>query len=150
MNDITLRTCSKCGESLPGTTKFFHRGSGKGGLRANCRDCQIQRVADNEHRDPAKQSGEKKRYHEKLRSDTLRAYCGDSPQCHCCGEATVEFLTLDHVANDGNVHRKEIGVGGQRLYRWARDNNYPDSLQVLCRNCNWGKHAFGVCPHQKN
>lgn len=74
--------------------------------------------------------------------------------CACCGEMTFEFLTLDHVKNDGAVHRKalkdEIGCdSGISLYKWIIESNYPEIFQVLCWNCNCGKKLNnGVCPHK--
>jgi ribosomal protein L40E len=45
-------------------------------------------------------------------------------------------------------HRKALGSSSLPLYRWLVKNGFPAGFQVLCRNCNWGKHANdGVCPH---
>lgn len=62
------------------------------------------------------------------------------------------FLTIDHVNNDGNVQRKSDKTGGTNFYRLTAhkilDGNAPNDLQILCRNCNWGKHVNGgICPH---
>ena len=83
------------------------------------------------------------KYRKKLREEVINSYGG---KCKCCGENKLPFLCLDHVNNDGNIHRKE--VGRTMVYQWARKNNYPDSLQVLCHNCNMAKRD-GVCPHQR-
>ena len=78
-------------------------------------------------------------------------------RCLCCGEDDVRFLTLDHVNGDGKAHRKRImehdkgSFGGANFYRWLEINNYPrrPKLQVLCFNCNCGRHSNrGVCPHK--
>lgn len=69
-------------------------------------------------------------------------------QCVCCGENHYEFLTFDHVNNDGARHRSGIGTGSA-ITRWLIANHFPDSVQVLCWNCQWGKRLCGVCPHQK-
>jgi hypothetical protein len=70
--------------------------------------------------------------------------------CQCCGEDTIEFLTLDHVNNDGAAHRKLVH-GGFELYLWLRKHKYPaePQLQVLCMNCNVAKGWRGQCPHQR-
>ena len=86
---------------------------------------------------------------DKLRSEVLQAYGG---RCACCGEAEEKFLTIDHKDNNGASHRKEIfgrskGTGTM-MYRWLRDNGYPDAFQVLCWNCNCAKGHYGVCPHE--
>lgn len=59
-------------------------------------------------------------------------------KCANCGVAHSAVLTLDHVNNDGNEHRKQISEN--RLFLWACKNGFPDSLQLLCYNCNIGKH----------
>jgi hypothetical protein len=67
--------------------------------------------------------------------------------CACCGEATEGFLTIDHIENDGSVHRAVIR---QSLYPWLLKHNFPDGFQTLCYNCNCGKaRNGGVCPHKQ-
>lgn len=69
--------------------------------------------------------------------------------CKCCGETIRQFLSLDHINNDGNKHRKEIGSRSLQLYRWIVANNFPPTFQVLCLNCNIGRaRNGGVCPHK--
>lgn len=69
--------------------------------------------------------------------------------CVCCGESGIEFLTIDHMNNDGAEHRKKLGGGGIRLYPWLKKNGYPSGYQVLCYNCNIARHwNGGVCPHR--
>lgn len=71
--------------------------------------------------------------------------------CACCGETTDEFLTLDHVNNDGNHMRKNVhGNATVAFFKWIIANNYPDTIQVLCWNCQWGKvKNNGICPHRE-
>lgn len=79
-----------------------------------------------------------------MRRMVMDAYGG--PVCACCGETIYEFLTIDHMNNDGADHRRAIG---QHLYRWLIENDYPEGFQVLCMNCNYGKQRNGgVCPHK--
>lgn len=90
---------------------------------------------------------------QRLRSkmEALNAYGGCF--CNCCGEAEIKFLSLDHVNNDGYIHRKALFGKNQFAmlkYSWLRKNGYPTdyALQVLCYNCNLGKKANkGICPH---
>jgi len=71
--------------------------------------------------------------------------------CVCCGEKERAFLTIDHVNNNGAEDRRNGQGGGINFYRWLFANNMPDGFQVLCRNCNWGRHVGGgVCPHKKS
>ena len=89
----------------------------------------------------------------KLKRQVMDAYGG---RCACCGETELIFLTIDHINNDGAEHRRQIAAekgttwlqGGRETYRWLRDNGFPEGFQVLCANCNCGKHwNGGVCPH---
>ena len=68
-------------------------------------------------------------------------------KCNCCGENIKEFLTIDHVNNDGKIHRLSVKAGFA-LFNWAIKNNFPSSLQLLCWNCNMAKRWTGICPHE--
>lgn len=69
--------------------------------------------------------------------------------CACCAESIFEFLTIDHVNNDGAAHRKTTKRAGSGLYHWLLSRGFPVGFQTLCRNCNWGKHVNGgICPHK--
>lgn len=69
-------------------------------------------------------------------------------KCKCCGEEKIEFLTIDHINNDGAKHRKEIG-GSSKILNWIIKNNFPKDFQILCFNCNLAKSIYGICPHKK-
>ena len=88
-------------------------------------------------------------YWQRLRHEAIMAYGGY--RCACCGETEPKFLTLDHIFNDGNVHRKEIDKRGRgsAMFKWLKDHGYPAGFQILCMNCNHGKALnVGICPHQ--
>jgi hypothetical protein len=68
-------------------------------------------------------------------------------KCQCCGESHNEFLSIDHINGGGNKHRKEVGKGGTRFYKWVIDARFPLWLQLLCHNCNQAKGYCGYCPH---
>lgn len=90
----------------------------------------------------------KKRQEQRCRDRVFKVY---GSVCACCGESEASFLTIDHINNDGNVHRKKIGCnrGGYRFYLWTERNGFPKFLQILCWNCNEGKRVNGgVCAHQ--
>jgi hypothetical protein len=104
------------------------------------------------------------RYHErelkngKLRRQALKlaafhAYGG--PVCKCCGERHTEFLSIDHLNNDGAAHRRQLASEkwkasgrGVKFYEWLKNHNYPPGFQVLCFNCNFAKGHFKICPHE--
>lgn len=91
-----------------------------------------------------------RRAHEqKNKLDTLWFYSGGEPKCFCCGEKETTFLTIDHINGGGKTHRKQMGRGGQQIYRWLKRNNYPEGFRILCFNCNSGQFINGgVCPHR--
>lgn len=82
-----------------------------------------------------------------LKREVMEAYGG---KCQCCGESEIAFLSIDHINNDGYKHRSEIGVGGTIIYSFLKKKGFPkEGFQVLCFNCNHGKHINGgVCPHK--
>lgn len=86
-----------------------------------------------------------RRRRERLKLAVCEAYGGAF--CACCGEDELIFLTVDHVDNNGAKHRKI--VNGLALYEWLVEKRFPKGFQIMCRNCNWGKHVCGgVCPHK--
>lgn len=85
-----------------------------------------------------------------FRLSVLTHYGGDPPQCKCCGESNIDRLQMDHINNDGNVHRKQMGSNGSKIYPWLVRHGFPDTpqMQVLCADCNHSKGAYGYCPHK--
>lgn len=76
----------------------------------------------------------------RIKAELIEAYGG---QCVCCGETTLEFLTVDHIYNDGKSDR------GTAFYRRLRRQGYPKGrYQLLCWNCNCAKGRYGICPHE--
>ncbi len=57
--------------------------------------------------------------------------------CHHCDEDNLNFLTIDHKKDDGNIDRKAFD-DNQVMYRhYLRHLSQAyDYLQVLCYNCN--------------
>lgn len=76
---------------------------------------------------------------------TINQYGG---ACKCCGESNYAFLEFDHINGNGRQHRIELNRAGTKLIRWIIRHNYPDSIQLLCSNCNRAKYQCGKCPHQ--
>jgi hypothetical protein len=83
-------------------------------------------------------------FHRRQRLEAILAYGG---RCVCCSESEPTFLVFDHVADDGAEHRRETGKGGTSFVNWLHANGFPDTIQLLCHNCNHAKR-LGVCPHQ--
>src|SRR5206468_7939701 len=103
--------CRRCRVELtpdtqtPGQAKFGNH---------VCRECNraYQRMYFARHRDLMCRRA---RWHKAvIRDAVLDAYGG---ACVCCGETTREFLTLDHVHNDGARYRMAGPRSGDALYR---------------------------------
>ena len=89
-----------------------------------------------------------KRNQDRIRREVYAAY---GTICARCGEAETKFLSIDHINNDGAEERRsgKYGSSGSAFYLWLRKNSFPAGYQVLCMNCQVGKHRNnGVCPHQ--
>ena len=110
----------------------------------------IASMDEKELKEFRKKSCEKtKKRNDAIREKVFMAYGGY--KCVCCGETEPSFLTIDHINNDGARARKKIGYpkGGTHFYTWIIKNGFPDDLQVLCWNCQWGKvKNNGICPHR--
>lgn len=98
----------------------------------------------------AAESAKTKRDQDRCKAQVFEAYGGY--KCKCCSEDEPMFLSIDHVNNDGAAERKAglYSGSGTAFYKWLRKNGFPDGYQVLCMNCQVGKHKNGgVCPHQR-
>jgi len=86
------------------------------------------------HKHKVKLSAKSRAKRQALKLLVITHYGG---KCAHCPETELEFLTLDHVADDGNAHRAELGK--KCIYRFARDAGFPPRFQCLCFNCNFKK-----------
>lgn len=106
------------------------------------------------------------RTHVQLQNLKRAAFSAYGSACACCGEARVEFLSIDHIdpvsASKPRVTRfgsrngerrtppvRPSNRSGHGLYRWLKKNGYPEGFRVLCMNCNWARGKFGYCPHER-
>ena len=73
--------------------------------------------------------------------------------CACCGESEKMFLTVDHINNDGARQKRSLNLGrsnfsSYKFQSWLINKKRP-GIQILCFNCNCGKHRNkGICPHE--
>ncbi len=86
-------------------------------------------------------------YIKNLKINVVAHYSKNKNVCSCCGESEIDFLTIDHINNDGAEHRRLIKR--RNIYSWLITNNYPDNFQILCMNCNFAKghRQDKTCPH---
>lgn len=83
-----------------------------------------------------------------LKLETLDIY---GSVCTCCGETRPEFLTIEHLNNDGKIHKKLKLGSGVVFYSWLKKNGFPQNLNltVRCFNCNCARSSYGICPHEE-
>jgi len=143
------KTCPQCKRTLP--IKNFHRDNQtKSGISCWCKKCKLE-ACNNRYRNNKtvrlNNSIITKKLRDKNRDLVFRHY---GNKCSCCGESTKEFLTIDHINNDGANHRRENGLrGGGAVHRWLINHNFPEDFQILCFNCNCAKYIYKICPHKK-
>ena len=75
---------------------------------------------------------------------------GGKCQCPGCEENRLPFLTIDHINGDGSNHRKLNKHANSNIWEVVIKENFPETYQVLCWNCNCSKSQSSVCPvHSK-
>jgi hypothetical protein len=74
--------------------------------------------------------------------DIRQALVDEAVGQYVCFIDDDDVLVVDHVNNDGNVHRK-THKGKYSQYKSIIDAGYPKDYQILCCNCNWKKHVNG-------
>lgn len=113
-----------------------------------CKTCRKQRDKNRYIKRKELIREQQRIYDLSCKQKVIEAYGG---KCACCNENTIEFLTIDHINNNGADDRRSNGnKTGGKLYRWLIKNNFPQGeYQILCFNCNCAKGFFGYCPHNK-
>lgn len=89
------------------------------------------------------------RRHHRNKVKVLELY---GKKCNYCGEDRYEFLSIDHINNDGARHKetaeyKRLNCGG--MWGVLSHTEYrPDLYQVLCHNCNIAKEHYHIEPNK--
>ncbi len=158
MNE-SIKTCAQCKE--PKALDYFGLETRSAdGRNPRCKSCvndyQSKWRAKNPHGKNRRTTAGKltkmiamQSEYTRLRLEVIAAYGGE---CVCCGESAHEFLSIDHIYNDGALERNSPGGSsrGHGLYRRLKREGFPrDRYQLLCYNCNYAKSRYGVCPHQR-
>ena len=128
---VNQKRCFRCGVTKPASD--FHKNKAVcTGLRTYCKKCETE-------------LGEER--WKLLRGKLLEGY---GSVCVCCGETRTEFLTIDHVKNNGAEERRKLRGNNGKLYRAIIERGFPkDEYQILCWNCNAARQYFGECPHER-
>lgn len=134
--------CGYCGENK------YEEG------KKSCTECLQKQRNRYANSDKSRQREQAQSARRERRQRILKYYGG---VCICCGESELIFLAMDHINGGGNEHRRQIGnnpgnrcgSSSTQFYKWIENNDFPDFLQILCHNCNMGKHLNGgICPHK--
>ena len=160
---VTTKVCKTCGLEK-GANDFYHgsyrpKHKDRRRLLSECKQCTKERTRTRyygpmyaEIKGIGNETAKKRRI--LVKTLVFTKYSGGTGyRCACCGETGLDFLTLDHVHNDGSEFRKKLfgrqSAAGFQTYSWLLKNGCPEGFQVLCASCNHGKRMNnGTCPHQ--
>lgn len=68
--------------------------------------------------------------------------------CKCCGDTTIEFLSIHHINGGGREERQLKHQSG--MLRDIRDGVVDLSeYEILCYNCHFALEWWGYCPHKE-
>jgi 5-methylcytosine-specific restriction endonuclease McrA len=145
-----MKKCANPECGLKELTEFYHDRTRHDRKCQYCKVCFKERIKKRYESNPDLYRTRSREQYRKTKREVMDRY---GKVCQCCGESHLEFLTLDHINQDGAEKRREMGFEhtctGYNFYLWLRRQDYPDlGLQVLCANCNTAKGAYGKCPHQ--
>jgi hypothetical protein len=133
---------------------LFMRKSGHGLYCPPCRKAKLREwgnasIARNRDHYRAKNRGAATKLRNKQKLLVIGHYSNGTNACICCGEAEIEFLSLDHINNDGGAERRRLkSWPGSAFYYWLIRQGYPTGYQVMCHNCNFSKAKHGQCIHK--
>jgi hypothetical protein len=118
-----------------------------------CKECQKVRRSPEEYKSARNEESRvfyaktaskyRKQTRERMAALKLEVLTYYSPEhvLGCCWEnctvTDIDMLSLDHINNDGAEHRRSLNIGakgGEKLYRWAKKESFPDGFQTLCMN----------------
>ncbi len=145
-----FQTHCKRGHKISGDNLHIVKSTGQ----RICRRCRRERVSVYRSSEKGKKASRStaNNNREKIKVEVLTHY-GKGGKLMCCWSGCkicdLDMLSLDHVKNDGQEHVSETGIRylGIRLYRWARRNNFPKTLQTLCFN---HQHKKEIVRRKKN
>lgn len=145
--------CRRCGAIPDGKSKYrcqkCHEEHLKYQIKAKkkaidaglCRSCLTKPHQTGSLCNSCSESGiiRSKNQYKNFRDACYEAYGGC---CACCGNDNKKYLQIDHILNDGGLHRKLMKTS---LAKWAHNFDYPPTLQLLCANCHQAKTIHGGC-----
>ena len=154
--ELGHKICITCKRDLP-ISEFYPRTNSKH-VSSQCKACALasrilSRLNETKEQKLARLEKQRPKTRARWAEMRLQVIAGYGGRCCCpgCNESHPEFLTIDHVNNDGASRRRENlhRESGRTLMRRIIRMNYPPEYQILCQNCNTAKGIYGVCPHSK-
>ena len=129
--EVKTKICTKC--CLEKDVCFFSFFKKKNRHDSRCRTCR--NIAGRAYRLlPGRKEKNKeswKRYWFRTQNRVVDLLGGE---CLWCKESNPIFLTIDHINNDGQLHRLK---GANRVYLdIIADNNRKEKYRILCYSCN--------------
>lgn len=133
---IAAGLCQYCGKNSPDSAKGSK-------VCIECKRQRYERYKDRYYMSPEKQ----RQYRRKIHKEVLEKYGG---KCECCGEIHWEYLSIDHINQDGAKERKHLygqqGGCPHRFYLKLKKEPKRNDLRVLCMNCNTAFFKYGYSP----
>lgn len=102
--------------------------------KARSQKREVMRRLRQENPEKYNEQSRKAKVREKLKLFTMYG-----SECSMCGFSDMRALSLDHVKDNGNEERRQIGERG--VYRRAKELYRPDEYQILCMNCQFIKRS---------
>ena len=131
---MITRVCRDCGLSKP-LDELAPDIRSKYGRKNLCTLCAAKRMREQRAKPTSKHLEKHREYRKKLRLEIIEKLGGI---CVVCGQDKEPYLQIDHVCNDGNAHRKQVGQEG--VYNDIKRQGFPkDKYQILCANCHLAK-----------
>lgn len=141
---MKTKVCPGCRKRKILSLFYFNKRTGKYSYK--CKMCRVKANGEWRNKNRLRYRELAKKYTRELKQEIIKAYGG---KCACCGEATFEFLTIDHINGHGREHVRTHGTG-RTIYYWLKHRGFPKKdFQLLCCNCNFAKGHYGCCPHKR-
>lgn len=159
-----MKTCTRCRE-LKSATDFSRDIRSRDGLSSHCKQCRNLWVLNYRKTRKATDPAYKRLVNlrisvsSKLRAQWLRSWVlamvSDARlECAACG--TTDDLQIDHIHEDGHIHRSSLGMCRSGGNGYTSQSRYYKSmletgckgLQCLCGKCNVIKSQIHHLSHQ--
>jgi len=130
------KPCALCKRVLP--QEQFHRcANSASGLKPKCKECRKLLAQQDYQEHKTQRNAQRVESNLLVKIEVLTHYSRDKLSCVLCGYGDIRALSINHIEGGGTQHRKNLGC--LNLYRWLRNQDYPEGYQTLCMNCQYIK-----------